>query len=409
MAPKRNIIVVANVDDRTAATFIINELGEKYNIEASIWSANHYKRNLNQITNFSVIICVGGPGYNDITKEKLDFVKEKYKSGKFCIRTGNKLALVYGYEYAAYTRRAAEYFNENYLKKFVDDNFQKPKKKKSKPKPKATESKPETKPIPTPTPPDQPADTSKQPDSEPKVKSSQNDTKPIKEKTKIVSEDKKEYKSKSKYDKEFYKLDGKIWHIKYFNDKKPFNETKGLLYARYLMLHPNEELTPYELYEKVNNVSYEKLKAITSNQGAKTQTGADNTYEMIQYFEKEIKDKKEERAILEKKAEEEEAGCRDYTIIDNYMSEINKINVEITRLEELVKPYYNIRIHKRYDPIKQKDTLTKGIQTNMNNFYKDIAKKGMPDLAKELKQSIKHDKGFFRFNNIDLKTDWHVL
>ena len=207
----------------------------------------------------------------------------------------------------------------NSLKDFIESNFP------------ISESKIEA--DPTPTKQDQPADTLKQPDPKPEEKSYKTDTKSVKEKTKKDSEDKKEYKSKSKYDKEFFKLNGKIWHIKYFNDEKPFNETKGLLYARYLMLRPNEELTPYGLYEKVNKVSYEKLKAITSNQGAKTQTGADNTYEMINYFKKEIKEKKEEREVLEQKAEkEEERRFIDNSIIDNYFSEINKINVEITRI-----------------------------------------------------------------------------
>lgn len=392
MNPNNKIIIIADADDRQAAEILQVELKNKYEIQSETFYSIEIK--IKDISKDNVYISIGGPKINAITEAYWNSNDLKYKDRLTHIAYKDNMAIVFGRWNRKSTFEATKYFIKNYLDGFIKQNqsrfetiVQNAAFIGSRPDllPNVEQEDQKT----------QQQDPPLQPDTTPEVINK-------------VEDVQGEYKTKSKHKKEFYNSDGKIWHIKYYDIEKPFSETKGLLYVRYLMLHPNEGFTPYELYERVNKVDYGKLKAITSNQGAKTKTGGASTSKMISFFENEISRLKEQRERLERKAKEE-AGFRDDRIIDNYHIEISKVNNKIKEYEELVTPYYNIKTKKRYDPNKQKDTCTKGIQTNMNNFYKNIESKELPDLAKELKRAIKHEDGLFRFNNVDLETHWNVL
>lgn len=99
----------------------MDALGEKHSVKSSLWTSGHFYDNEAQIANSQILISVGGPNYNPVTRDFLELVKLVKNNEEFSIGIGFQKALVYGNKEADSTRDAVHYFIENELSGFLED------------------------------------------------------------------------------------------------------------------------------------------------------------------------------------------------------------------------------------------------------------------------------------------------
>ena len=239
MNSNRNIIIVANSDDRKAAELVQAELKNTYNIQSNILYPIELK--INDVTSDKVYILLGGPKINLITEAYWKTTDLIYKDRLIFIAVKDYIAIVFGRWNRKSTEEATLYFINNNLKDFIEYNSPISDLTNQKPEPKIEAD-------PTTTQPDQSADTSKQPDSKSEVKLSQK-----------VAEAPIKYENNSKNPLQFYKrTDGK-WFIKYYNEETTVSETKGVLYIHFLLKNHLQLYLISELWCKINGGDSEAL------------------------------------------------------------------------------------------------------------------------------------------------------
>lgn len=394
MATERNIIVIAKGGDRPAGILLTHELDKRYNVESSLWSDNNYKNKQHQFSNSQVIICVGGPVYNKITKDYDSIYDITEKTKDLTIKIKDHVALIYGYMKSEDTKKAVIYFIDNYLKDFVESNF--PKQESEKPIDDSDMQ------------PDQPADTPKQPDYKTEVKSSQNETKPIEKKPNKIEEDKTKYKSELTYNKEFYKIGSNSWKIKYYDEENVFEEYTGLIYMHHILSNPEKNVKLNELYYLINPPEKDNILDDEDNE---------NEAEMEEQDEIEVDISRDKVAKMYKKPDPlTQAGMENQRTKDVIAKEITDYKKGIKTLESLSKKFLRTideqtehlsQLKRELEALKtiEKETrITRAGEKKKTVSEKLTAQENVTNKIKEIKD-IENKIKFKRTNVVSNKDD----
>lgn len=114
-----NIILIANIDDKPAALSLIENLGLEYDISSSVWSSAHFMDNEPQFSSHQIIISIGGPAYNPVSKQYVGVCKALKDDREIFIYTGFRKAVVYGLSNERSTKTAVSVFIRHYLSDFI--------------------------------------------------------------------------------------------------------------------------------------------------------------------------------------------------------------------------------------------------------------------------------------------------
>jgi|GEM_PF-4431102 len=444
MELKNKIIIVADDNDKSAARVLMVHLAQNHQIEASLFTSHSFRKKEPEISNKDVLICIGGPNYNPITREYLDAVTIVKKDKKISIALAGNIALVYGNREIPSTKNAVQIFIKEHLNDFIEENFNCLK--------------------------DYNEDTSF-------YKPIENIAEPIPESTE--SEEPKPLLSKNS----FFCSGNKVWIIIYEGVKKNFVDALGFRYMHYIISRPYQSVSLSELDgaikgSRVDNSEYElDFQAEMDNENIRDNMQEDEEYEnkakktnyhgtdpvihskrdliddedyskpinlykknVLRLSEKrtavfqEIDDLKKALSALklkkdylgklleEKKSNPTSSPSERVSIIkeieickleainlekklEKHNNEINRIGRDIELIDKEIKNLFlKQKIRPREQP-PEKIKLKNAIRNNILLFYKALEKEGLQHLVKHLKASINVYNGY-QYDPVEGSGDW---